>query len=143
MSSRILTVAALTALCISGCAAPANGPTNPATISDATGSQGANVGNAVESASARLFWRPNHLFLKHGEKRVAKLFSLAGTQLNVADNCTGRVSIDQIGVARVKRYHIAIYQVQALQQGPFRCGVVATTQSKPPLHALLRVLVRS
>jgi hypothetical protein len=137
-SSRIVTTAALAALFVSGCGGPGSTSTPPETMPQ-TNASGSSV--APESVKARLFWRPAALTLQKGIKQQAKLFYEGRRPLRIADDCTGRVALDQIGFARIKKYRINIYDVLALRSGPFHCSVLAKVRGDQ-LHAVLSIDVQ-
>jgi hypothetical protein len=148
-SSRIVASAALTALVLSACGGPGNvstGPgampqTNAAKTAGAPGNGERTAGVSRDTIQAKLFWRPDRLMLQKGVKQQAKLFYDGPRRpLRVADDCTGRVDLAQIGFARIKKYRINIYQVLALRGGPFHCSVVAKVRGEP-LHAALAIEV--
>lgn len=144
--SRITCSVALGVLCVSGCGAPANGPTTPQAISQTNGSNGiadgiSRTGGTDASMHGRLFWRPHHITLQKGVKESVKLFYNGTQPLQIADDCTGRVAFDQIGVARIRKYRIDIYEAIALRSGPFHCGVIAKVAGEPAARAILHVLV--
>jgi hypothetical protein len=134
-SSRILSTAALAMLCVS-CG-------GPSTIANAPGVNPQSSAGIAPLESRRLFWRPDQLTLQKGVKQMAKLFYHGQRPLRIADDCTGRVALDQIGFARIKAYRIKIYDVLALQGGPFHCSVLAKTRGEPSLHAVLHIDVSS
>src|SRR5581483_7828183 len=104
-SSRILSTAALAMLCVN-CGGPSTIASAPNTAPQTTRS---NQAASEESPSGlsplerrRLFWRPDRLTLQKGVKQMAKLFYHGERPLRIADDCTGRVALDQIGFARIK-----------------------------------------
>ncbi len=144
--SRMLTGGALAMLCVSACGGPNTVANNPGTIPSANAVRGSGQPATAESSpninpdvQHRLFWRPDQLTLQKGAKQPAKLFYHGNRPLLIADDCTGRVALDQIGFARIKAYRIKIYEVLALQQGPFHCSVFAKTRGKPSLRAVLHI----
>jgi hypothetical protein len=149
-TSRIIAAASLAALFVSGCAGPGNVSTSPGTMPQTNSAHSIGQSSGVDqstgvspqSVKARLFWRPDHLTLQKGVKQQAKLFFEGGRRpLRIADDCTGRVALDQIGFARIKKYRINIYEVLALRTGPFRCSVIAKVKGEPDLHAVLPISV--
>ena len=77
--------------------------------------------------------------LQKDVRQQAKLFYEGPRRpLRLADDCTGRVDLAQIGFARIKKYRINIYKVIALRGGPFHCSVVAKVRGEP-LHAALSI----
>lgn len=145
-SSRVMTAVAFVALLTSGCGAPSNGPTTQQvlpqsnTISGTTPSGVDGTASISPQESRRLYWRPDHIVVHKGAKKPVKLFFEAGLSVRLADDCTGRVAIGQIGFARIKKYRINVYDALALRSGPFHCGVIAKVDGEP-LHAVLHVAV--
>jgi hypothetical protein len=146
--SRITAAVSLAALCASGCGGPSTGPTTPQTISQTNAAAGGSEASSADRSQGvdavlhrQLFWRPNPLKLQKGTKATAKLFYRGPGSLQVADDCTGRVAFDQIGVARIKKIRINVYEALALRAGPFHCGVIAKTAGQPARHAILHVFV--
>ena len=144
--SRMLTGGALAMLCVSACGGPNTVANNPGAIPSANAVRGSGQtattqGPTVQTLDVqhRLYWRPGQLTLQKGVKQTAKLFYRGNRPLFIADDCTGRVALDQIGFARIKAYRIKIYDVLALQSGPFHCSVLAKTRGKPSIHAVLHI----
>jgi hypothetical protein len=144
--SRMLTGGAIAMLCVSACGGPNTVANNPGTIPSTNSVRGSSQAATAEGSATqnpdvqhRLFWRPDQLMLQKGVKQSAKLFYHGNRPLRIADDCTGKVALDQIGFARIKAYRIKIYDVLALQPGPFHCSVLAKTRGKPSLHAVLHI----
>lgn len=148
-SSRIVAAAALAALMLSACGGPGgvtSGPaavpqTNAAASTGHSSNVGQDTGVSPGSVKARLYWRPDQLMLQKGVKQQVKLFYEGRRPLRIADDCTGRVALDQIGFARIKKYRINIYEVLALRSGPFKCSVLAKVRGEP-FHAVLPIAVQ-
>lgn len=99
-----------------------------------------SAGVTPQAREVKFFWHPDHLTLQAKQKQSVKLFFNRHGAVRLADDCTGRVAIGQIGFARVKEYRINIYQAVALRGGPFRCAVVAKIVGRH-LRTLLHVEV--
>lgn len=137
-SSRILAAVALASIILSACGGPGNGTTSPGTMPQTNAVGSASQPGADQVVKVRLFWRPDRLRLQKGEKQSVKLFYSGRRRLLIADDCTGNVVIGQIGFARIKRYHINIYQALALRSGPFHCAVLAKIKDEQR-HAVLHI----
>jgi hypothetical protein len=146
-SSRIVTTAAIAAVLVCSCSGPENIASGPSALPQTSAAHAVGQSSSGEPMTGtspelryRLEWRPDHLLLQKGVKQQAKLFYVGRLPLRIADDCTGRVALDQIGFARIKRYRINIYDVLALRSGPFRCSVLARVVGERA-HALLRIEV--
>ncbi len=143
-SSRMISTVTLAALFAGGCGGPSSVSTAPEAMPQTNpASSSVTPGSSIAPGSvrARLLWRPAALTLQKGVKQQAKLFYEGRRPLRIADDCTGRVALDQIGFARIKRYRINIYEVLALRTGPFHCSVLAKVKGNR-LHAVLSIDVQ-